>query len=63
MTNQDIRIKIQEAGIKYWQVADSMNKSVCTLSVWLRKPLEGEKKELVLDAIEKAKKEYGEDAK
>lgn len=59
--NQDIRKAIKAAGVYHWQVADAMGKSQYTLSVWLRKPLKGEKREIVLSAIEKAKKEYGED--
>ncbi|GGL58022.1 hypothetical protein [Sporolactobacillus putidus] len=60
--NKDIREAIERAAVTHWQVADAMGKSQYTLSIWLRKPLKGEKRELVLSAIKKAKREYGEDA-
>lgn len=62
IANQDIRKSIDKAGLRHWQVADALGKSKDTFSIWLRKPLKGEKRKLVLAAIEKAKKEYGDDA-
>lgn len=39
MENQNIRQRITDSGLKYWQVADATGISACTLCVWLRKPL------------------------
>ncbi|ANP83887.1 hypothetical protein BAQ53_24490 [Bacillus sp. B25(2016b)] len=57
-SNQDIRMAIAEAGVKYWQVGEVVGVSPNTFTVWLRKELSKEKKEMVFQAIEKAKKEY-----
>ncbi|AWC45818.1 hypothetical protein CG477_016770 [Bacillus cytotoxicus] len=56
--NQDIRTAITEAGVKYWQVGEMVGVSPNTFTVWLRKELPREKKELIFQAIEKAKKEF-----
>lgn len=53
--NKDIRDAIKKSGIKHWQVADALGKTSWTFSVWLRKPLDEGKRNLVIKAIEKVK--------
>lgn len=52
MKNLELRKKIQQAGLKHWQIADAMGISSYTLSVWLRHELTGQRLERVLSAIE-----------
>ncbi|EJQ43546.1 hypothetical protein IEQ_04874 [Bacillus cereus BAG6X1-2] len=56
--NRDVREAIVEAEVKYWQVGEVIGISANTFTVWLRKELTKEKKEMVFQAIENAKKEY-----
>lgn len=49
--NEDIRQMIKEAGIKHWQVAEQIGVDATTLCRWLRFPLEGDKRKVVLFAI------------
>lgn len=62
MNNVDVKTIIRKKGLFQWQVAEAYGISEGNFSRMLRKPLKGEKRELVLSAIEKAKREYGEDA-
>lgn len=57
MANTDIRRQIAEAGLKHWEVADAIGVNEATLCVWLRKPLTGERRSRVNDAIKKLKGE------
>ncbi len=52
MCNEIIRNKITESRLTHWQVADACGISACTLSVWLRKELSGDKKRRVENAID-----------
>lgn len=56
-TNADIRSLIKKAGLKQWEVADAIGASETTLCVWLRKPLKGERRSRVENAIEQLRKE------
>ena len=49
--NFEIRKRIATAGLKHWQVADAIGISECTLCVWLRKELDGERLRRVQAAI------------
>lgn len=57
MKNQDIRHAILESGLKYWQIAESLNVSDSTFTKWLRKELGVEKKQEILTAIEGLRKD------
>lgn len=59
MANTDIRREIAEAGLKHWEVADAIGVNEATLCVWLRKPLIGERRSRVIDAIQRLKSERG----
>jgi hypothetical protein len=61
--NKDIRDSIKKLRIRYWQVADALGKTSWTFSVWLRKPLDEEKRNLVIKAIEKVKEELADESK
>ena len=49
--NMDIRFKMLEHNIKRYEIAEKIGIYHSTLSVWMRKELEGERKEKVLQAI------------
>lgn len=54
--NEGIRKRIDDAGLKQWQVAEEVGINHVTMSVWLRTPLTDEQLERVnraLDALEK----------
>jgi hypothetical protein len=55
--NQDIRSSIKLSGTPTWAVAEAMNISDNTLFRMLRKELPEQKKQQILDIIEKLKKE------
>ena len=57
MKNKDIRIKAIERGVYLWQVASKLGISPESMSRMLRRELEGEKKEKVMQAIETVAKE------
>ena len=61
MKNTDIREMIKAAGLKHWQVAEAAGISHGTLCVWLRSDLTEERRDTVLLAIERIKREglYG----
>lgn len=52
MLNDDLRITVQQNGLKLWQVANQVGIADSTFSRWLRTPLQGERREKVLKAIE-----------
>ncbi|WP_186323851.1 hypothetical protein [Bacillus thuringiensis] len=54
--NQDIRDLIYTNRLKNWQVAEQVSISDSRLSVWLRTPLNDERKVRVLKAIDELTK-------
>lgn len=53
--NEDVRKRIDNAGLKQWQVAEEVGINHVTMSVWLRTPLTSEQSDRVnraLDALE-----------
>ena len=53
--NEGIRKRIDDAGLKQWQVAEEVGINHVTMSVWLRTPLTDEQADRVeqaLDALE-----------
>ena len=54
--NADIRAKIKTARLRHYEISEVIGISEYTLSVWLRKVLSEERKQLILDAIEKLSK-------
>ena len=57
LANTEIREEIKRSYLKYWEVADRLNISAVTFTVWLRHELPKEKKQLVLNAIRDLKNE------
>lgn len=57
MKNQEIRTKIKQARLMNWEVAEKVGISDSRFSVWLRTPLNDERKERVLKAIDELTKE------
>lgn len=55
MKNKDIRMAIEEAGIRHWQVAEALQIHEGNFSRQLRRELSKERKFEVFQAIEKAK--------
>lgn len=53
MNNIEIRQTIEKKRLKYWEVAKEVGIDPATLSKWLRVELEGEKKQRIIDAINK----------
>ena len=51
MKNKNIRKAIEQAGFRYWQVADEIGIRPETLCIWLRHELTGERLERVQAAI------------
>lgn len=56
-SNIEIRKMIKEYKLYYWEVADKVGISDTRFTVWLRKPLNDERKKRVLDAINELTKE------
>ena len=50
--NEDIRAKARTADIRLWEVAEECGVTAGTLTVWLRRELNGERREQVLTAID-----------
>ena len=59
MENKDIREQIKEAHVCYWMVAHAAGIFANTLTIWMRKPLDHEKHEMIQAAIGKAAEKYG----
>ncbi|WP_172189211.1 hypothetical protein [Lentilactobacillus kribbianus] len=57
MSNNTIRTKIKQARLRNWEVAEKVGISDSRFSVWLRTPLNDERKERVLKAIDELTKE------
>lgn len=55
--NLEIRRSIQDNRLFYWQVADAIDISPFTFSVWLRTPLTDDRKKRVEEAINKLAKQ------
>ena len=53
MYNIEIRQAILKNRLKHFEVAEMIGVSATTFSVWLRRELPAEKKQLVMEAIEK----------
>ena len=53
MANLEIRQIIREKRLRHYEVAEAMKISEYTLSKWLRTPLTEEKREMVMQAINK----------
>ena len=51
--NNDIRKRIDEAGLTHWQVAEQVGINHVTFSVWLRTELTDAQKKRIDEAIEK----------
>lgn len=49
--NEGIRKRIDDAGLKQWQVAEEVGINHVTMSVWLRTPLTDEQADRVEQAI------------
>ncbi len=52
MNNFEIRMKLFENGLKYWQLADKLGISEMTLSRKLRHEMTEEEKNTILEAIQ-----------
>lgn len=57
MNNLDIRNKIKSNRLRNWEVAEKIGISDSRLSVWLRTPLNDDRKQRVLNAIKELTKE------
>jgi transposase-like protein len=55
--NDDIRLLARTKGVYLWQVAEQLKISEPTLMRWLRKPLTEDKKQAIIDAINKIAEE------
>ena len=55
MPNEDVRLLAKGAGVTLWKIADCIGVSEATLTRILRKPLDSEKKEEIIRAIETIK--------
>ena len=51
--NQDVRKRIDKAGLTQWQVAEEVGINHVTMSVWLRTELTDAQKKRIDEAIEK----------
>lgn len=51
MSNQDIRQRAKEAGVKLWQIADALGLADCNFSRKLRKELSQDEKEKIFSII------------
>lgn len=57
LNNLDIRNKIKSNRLRNWEVAEKIGISDSRLSVWLRTPLNDDRKQRVLNAIKELTKE------
>lgn len=59
--NEDIRKMIDDANVKYWEVAEIIGIAEGTFSVWLRHELSEDRRTKIINAINKTstrEKEY-----
>lgn len=61
MTNKDIRRTAAGAGVKLWQIAETLGIADCSLSRKLRRELSAEEKEKILKIIENLSQEVEDD--
>ena len=54
--NEGIRKRIDDAGLKQWQVAEEVGINHVTMSIWLRTPLNDERQARVDEAIKELEK-------
>lgn len=59
MTGQEIRELLRQKRIYQWEVAAQMNVSEYALCRWLRGPLDSEKEQAILGAIERLERPRG----
>ena len=52
MENMDIRLKMTQFGIRYWQLAEAAGISPSLLSVWLRHELTGDRLIKISNALD-----------
>ena len=52
MNNLDIRSRAKEKGVKLWELAEYIGINPTTLTVWLRRELPEDKKQIMYKAIE-----------
>lgn len=57
MNNIELREMMSKLRLKHWEVAEKAGISDSRLSVWLRTPLNDDRKQRVLDAIKELKEE------
>lgn len=57
MSNQEIREKAKESGVKHWQIAEALGIREDKLAKMLRHELKPETKDSILKAIENLKRE------
>lgn len=57
MKNQDIRAEIENAGVRYWQVAEALGMNDGNFSRKLRRELPDEEKRRIREAINRLTKE------
>ncbi len=60
--NKEIRKLVRLNDLRYWQIAREVGCAPTTRCVWLREELEGERREQVLQAIQKLSRERGDTA-
>lgn len=49
--NEEIRMMIEKNRLKYWEVAHAIGISPSWFTVWMRTPMDEEKKQRTLEAI------------
>jgi len=57
MNNNDLREKMNKLRLRHWEVAERVGISDSRLSVWLRTPLNDDRKKRVTNAINELTKE------
>lgn len=57
MKNKEVRTRIKQARLMNWEVAEKVGISDSRFSVWLRTPLNDERKKRVLKAIDELTEE------
>lgn len=56
MTNELIRLRVMQSGLRFWQIAQELGISAETLSRKLRRQMSVEETEKVLEAIDRLSK-------
>jgi len=59
MNGEDVRAMLRQKRIYQWEVARAMNVSEYALCRWLRGPLDSEKEQAILRAIERLERREG----